>query len=355
MPEARAVTRYRSLTRKQALAALGLLSLAIAWCLSVSGVEPRTPAGKGGGDVALFGAVEQRVRGGEGYYEAMGSELRSRGYQSRSIFNWRTPLHLSLIARLPTPGWAWLLLVIVTSAAIAMAFVAMCRDRHPLLALLAVPLMSASMASFMGSGLMFSEVWAGVLIAASAGAFWLGFWHAGAALGILALFFRELALPYVLIGIFLAYRHARRSELGVWLAGMGGYAIYFALHALAAKSSMTSSDIEATWREAWIQFGGVRFLLAASRVGLLLGAPAWATALYLPFSVLGLAGWAHPLGRRLLATVGAYLLAFSVLGRPVQFYWGGVYTPLLSLGVVWAAPALRDLLLALKPTRQKPA
>ena len=48
---------------------------------------------------------------------------------------------------------------------------------------------------------------------------------------------------------------------------------------------------------------------------------------------------------RVVATVAAYLLAFSVVGVPaMNYYWGGLYAPLLAFGVAWAAPSLRDLI-----------
>ena len=80
---------------------------------------------------------------------------------------------------------------------------------------------------------------------------------------------------------------------------------------------------------------------------MLLACPLWATALYLPFALLGLAGGSSPIGRRLLLTVGAYLTALCVLGRPVQFYWGAVYAPLLGFGAAWSAPACYDLVRAM--------
>ena len=326
---------------------LACVGVALAWCLAVSGGEPWTRAGERGGDVALYESIARRVQGGEGYYDAMGAELRSRGYQTRSVLNWRTPLHLSLIARLPSSGWAWLLLLVPTGGAIIMAFAVMVRDGRPVAGLALAPLMLASFQSLMPGGTMYAEVWAGVWIAVSVGAHCLGWWRVGATAALLALFFRELALPYVLISAWLAHRQQRKSELAVLLVGLAAYAAYFGWHASEVLPRMTETDVEATWREAWIRFGGVRFILTASRQGLLLGGPLWVTALYVPVALFGLAGWTNPIALRLLLTVGAYLLAFSVLGRPVQFYWGAVYNVLLSFGAILSVAAFRDLVRAL--------
>src|SRR5262245_19616252 len=53
---------------------------------------------RGPGDVALYQAEVERIRAGESYYEAAANELPARGYPTRSVFNWRTPLPVSLVA-----------------------------------------------------------------------------------------------------------------------------------------------------------------------------------------------------------------------------------------------------------------
>ena len=55
------------------------------------------------GDVDLYQAVVDRVHAGESYYAVLGDELRTRGYPTASVFNWRTPLPLWFIAMLPHP------------------------------------------------------------------------------------------------------------------------------------------------------------------------------------------------------------------------------------------------------------
>jgi hypothetical protein len=349
-------TRYRRLNRRQALLVLAILFLAVAGCLSVSlGPPPKISSGTGQGDVALFYAVAQRVHGGQPYYDAMGIELRSRGYPTRSVFNWRTPLHLELIAHLPSLDWARALLLLGAGCAIGLSTAAMCRDKHYALAGVQLLLLCSPLAiTAMPLTFLFAEVWSGVLITMSVGCYALGWRHAGASAGLLALFFRELALPYALICVFLAYRERRRRELFVWLAGIGGYAIYLGLHAMAVLSRIPPSGV-APVVARWIQFGEVHFLLITSRMGLLLGFPFWVAALYLPLAVLGLAGWASPVAFRVMATVAAYLLAFSVVGVPsMNFYWGAMYSPLLALGATWAVPACRDILHAALAPSERP-
>ena len=46
-------------------------------------------------------------------------------------------------------------------------------------------------------------------------------------LGLAALFFRELALPYCVLCIVLAWRERKRSELAVWLLGLAAWLVFF--------------------------------------------------------------------------------------------------------------------------------
>ncbi|HXM43085.1 MAG TPA: hypothetical protein VN924_17745 [Bryobacteraceae bacterium] len=335
------------LTRRRAVVALAILSLAVAGCISASLHPPRLSKGTGPRDVDLYYAVAQRLHAGQAYYDALGGELRSRGYPTRSVFNWRTPLHLEVIAHLPNLDWARFLLFLGAACAIALGVAALCRDKRYGFACVQLPLLCVPLGiTAMPHTFLFAEVWSGVLIAMSVGWYALGWRYAGAATGLLALFFRELALPYALIGAFLAYRERRKPEMFVWLAGIAGYLVFLGLHAMAVLSRIPPSNL-APGMVRWIQFGGLPFVITTSRIGLLLAFPYWVAALYVPLAVLGLLGWPNPVASRVTATVGAYLLAFSVVGAPsMNFYWGAVYNPLLAFGATWAVPACRDIVRA---------
>ncbi len=58
---------------------------------------------EGANDIALYQAEVDRIRAGETYYAATAAELVLRGYPTRSVFNWRTPLPMWLIGILPDP------------------------------------------------------------------------------------------------------------------------------------------------------------------------------------------------------------------------------------------------------------
>jgi hypothetical protein len=346
--ESSSTTRYRNLKRWQALLVLAILALVLTGCVLASlGPPPRIGGGSGPRDVELYSAVVQRVHSGQSYYSVLGAELRSRGYPTRSVFNWRTPLHLELIAHLPDLEWGRVLLLLGAGCVIGLNFAAMRRDKRYGFAFVQLLFLCIPLAiTAMPITFLFAEVWSGVSIAISVGCYAMGWHRAGASAGLLALFFRELALPYALIGTFLAFREKRRWELVVWLSGLGGYAVYLGMHAMAVLPLIPPSGMAPSVAR-WIQFGGLKFLLITGRMGLLLGFPYWVVALYLPLAVLGLVGWPSRVAFRVMTTVAVYLLAFSVMGVPsMNFYWGGMYSPLLALGATWAIPACRDIVRA---------
>ena len=101
-------TAYARLTPLQARGVLAALLLTFAFCVAVtlsplasSNPQQYLPVPS---DVALYRAEVERVHAGEGYYPAAAAELTVRGYPTRSAFNWRTPLPMWLLGKLPWFG-----------------------------------------------------------------------------------------------------------------------------------------------------------------------------------------------------------------------------------------------------------
>ena len=89
---------------------MAIVALATLFCIGVA-VSPLWQGNaerqkRGAGDVALYRAEVDRIHNGEGYYQAAAAELTARGYPTRSVFNWRTPLPMWLIGQLPFIDWA---------------------------------------------------------------------------------------------------------------------------------------------------------------------------------------------------------------------------------------------------------
>lgn len=344
------VTRYASLTRKQAALILLCLGASVTYTLSVAPTRTLIPQSYDAkktdtSDMALYEKTVQRIHRGENYYSALGAVLRSAERPTRSPLNWRTPLHLTLVGLLPDLIWSRAILAGVGLLALLLAFTTMSLAEFAGLAVVQVLLMLGPLlVCFTPEGIFFAEVWAGALIAASVGAYAIESRPLGISLALLALFFRELALPYVLVCSLLAWKGKKRSEVLVFAAGILAYLAYYAAHVLKVNSLLTPADLPNP--AGWVQFGGIAFLLRTSCVGWLMILPPWITAIYLPVSVLGLAGWTHTIARRVALTVGAYLAAFSVVGHFVNLYWGALYAPLLPFGAVFGGVSLYELIRA---------
>ncbi len=296
-------------------------------------------------DVALYRAEVDRIHAGEGYYQAAAAELSARGYPTRSVFNWRTPLPMWLIGKMPAVVLGKALLGVLSLALILMAFEAVAREeknviRRPVACalLLTGPLMPC----VLGDLFVMPVLWAGVLIALSICAYGVGRPRLGLALGLAALFFRDLALPYCLLAAAIAWRTSRRGEMAAWLLGLAAWLAFFTLHCSQVNDLITSQA--RAHSQSWIQFGGVGFVISTAQMtAYLLLLPQWVTALYLAAALLGLAGWHSPLGLRTGLTVCLFLAAFAAVGHEFNQYWGSLMAPLLCFGVARSPASLRDL------------
>jgi hypothetical protein len=93
-----------------------------------------------------------------------------------------------------------------------------------------------------------------------------------------------------------------------------------------------------------LKFGGLDFVLLCTRLNaFFFAAPGPVLFLYLLFSLLGLACIRDE--RLLLQAVVAasYLAAFSIVGMPINFYWGLLFAPLLPAGAAAAPVVLSEL------------
>jgi hypothetical protein len=128
------------------------------------------------------------------------------------------------------------------------------------------------------------------------------------------------------------------------------YGLYYGWHAFNVLHGLGSEDH--TDPVGWLRFGGADFvLLTAAFNGMFLMLPYWITAAILPLAVLGLAAQPSAGAQRAFWTVLGYITLFSIAGKPANSYWGALYTPLLSVGLVWAPAAVRDLVEAVKARR----
>jgi hypothetical protein len=362
-------TRFAACTRWQALALFILTIAAIGWCVRVALTEeiipsssaqsasqaPASPPSREAqGDAEFYRAIVRRVHAGEGYYDAVASELQQRGYPPHSMFNWRPPFYAWIFGLPPSPIWGQIILVLGVLVTMSLAYQAMASAGGVGKAAGCTVLL---IGPFAWCGFpdvcLFAELWAGMFITLSVAAFVLDRWRVAVVAGLLALFFRELALPYCLIAAGLAWWHKRRAETAWWLAGLVLYGVFLTFHGLEAGRRINSTDV--VHASSWIQFGGTPFVLLTTQINyFLILAPSWVAALYLPLALLGFMACPAATAGRAGLTAAAFVAAFTVIGiKPHNAYWGLMYAPLLPLGIVWAPAALRDLWSAASSPRRR--
>jgi hypothetical protein len=327
-------------TRTRALLTLSALSL-----LLIGGLlpAPRMPQAKapppGKGDSALYLKVIDRLAAGEGYYEALGNELRGDNYPTTSPLNWRTPFHLTMVAYATVPAARLAFKLLALAAVLATAASLAAYGRTGAVAG-TLAQMGALATAFRPQAVGVSEVWAGVLIALSACAYYRSWWIAGALLAVGAVFLRELAAPYCVACAMLAFG-ARRREAVLWIAAGLAYAGYYGLHIAHVNAHQAAGDLAQT--QPWQQWNGLQFTLVTIGVnGWLSFVPRWVAPIYMVLALAGAASrWMAPQVRWALL---AYFALFAVAGLPFNYYWGFVTAPLWALGLAHAADGLRRLI-----------
>ena len=301
---------------------------------------------RGPGDIALYRAEIDRVHAGESYYAAAADELRTRGYPTKSVFNWRTPLPMWFVGNLPDPALAKAILGAAAIGLLLLAFGLVSKEASPGQGMLAaLLLLGALMPIALGNLFVMTELWSGVFLALSAVAYGLDRRKLGFAGGMAALFLRELAAPYCVLCAILAMKEKRRGEMFAWVVGCVAYSTFYAIHLSHVLPLMGATDVAQP--SGWVRFGGAGFVLATAQMNAwLLLLPQWVTALFLAAALLGFASWNTPAGQRIGITVAIYLIAFSIVGQPINQYWGSMIAPLLCLGAARFPAAFGQLLVA---------
>lgn len=298
---------------------------------------------RGPGDLALYRAVIQRVSAGESYYQASNVELRERGYPTRSLFNWRTPLPMVLLGHLPLPLCGRVLLGMLALLAVYFSFTLLEREANVWQGVGCGLLMIGALLPCVLDDLYVApELWAAVFMTLSLCAYDRQRPLLGVALGMLALFFRDLAGLYCLMMGLMALWQLRWRELAAWFSGLLAYAIYFSWHAAHVWPLIGPGDL--AHRESWLQLGGLPFVISLCQMNIwLLLSPQWLAAVAFTLALLGLAGWNSATGQRIGLVLCAYLALFAAVGHPFNQYWGSLVAPLLCFGIARAPATLAEL------------
>lgn len=301
-------------------------------------------------DLQLYRDVVAKVRQGENYYAAAKPELLKQGFPIRSTFNWRLPTYAWFFALLPGPWAIQSLLVMLAVLGLTLHFHAE-QSLQGLAAAVVSSFLLLGVVKWSVDGLAFytQEVWASVFILISIGASArqeLGWRIAFAAAGLLALFFRELALPYCGWAMLFALYQRRYAEAVSWSLGIATFFGFLYWHSQQVAAQLTPENLQGTSGgiSQWLKFGGLDFVLLTTRLNsLLFAAPGPILFLYLLLALFGLASVKNERLSLQLAAAVSYLAAFCIVGMEVNFYWGLLYVPLLPAGIAAVPLALGTL------------
>ncbi len=343
-------SRYATLRRGPALAVLALLVVAMGWFYAATGTGGQRVAAHKvtlavqDQDYDLYRAIAARVHDGQNYYAAAGTELRTRGYPTRPVFNWRQPTQAFVLAHLPFPA---LLLTLFGVCALVLTL-RWLRGAWGQWPALAVCVLHIGALPHSTEATYFHEVWAGSLLILSATLYATGRWRWGMLALLAALSFREFALLPCGVAVLFALYDRRWAELKLWALALPLYGALLTLHFVAVAHQLGPADLVIPSR-SWLAFGGARFLIAATRADMLwYYLPPFVNALALPLALFGYGDWRNEGATRMGLTLFGFMLAFSIIGLPCNDYWGFIFLPLMSVGLARSPRALRELLRAIR-------
>ena len=294
------------------------------------------------GDSQLQLRTIERIRRGEDYYAAVGDELRKNRYPTSPIINWRTPLHYTAVAALGVERAGTLLFALCIAAVITAALAY--SPQSSAMAVGAAVLMLGSLAPTMlvrPGAVGYGEHWSAVFIALSLNAYVAKRFATGAALGVVAVFLRELAAPYALCSGLLALYGRRKAESWIWIVGGILYLVYFAAHATAATAAVQAGDL--VREESYMRWLGLSFVfMTLFANGILTLLPPVVTPIG---ASAGLASiWSPSAPTHTITSVLVYFVLFLLVGQPFNFYWGYLTSPIWGHAFVHAPEGLRTLI-----------
>jgi hypothetical protein len=296
------------------------------------------------GDLKCYQTIVEQIHAGRNYYAIAGEELRKRSYPTGNVFNWRLPALAWMLGKLPSIRTGQMMAFILATITLLIWLMVFIREKYAFWQVFCggVILSGPITYSLIPGPFLSHEFWAGTLIALSLAAHARGWRYASVVSGLMALFLRELSLPFVCVMMILAYREGQHREALIWFTGILAFGGELLLHWTIVRKLITAND--RALPGGWIVFGGWPFVLGTAQMNpLLLISPPWVTAIMLPLSLLGLAWWRDASGIRVACTVGIYVLAFAIAGRSCNIYWGLMYAFVLPLGLLHVPSAFRKL------------
>ena len=261
--------------------------------------------------------------------------------------NWRTPLHLSTVAVLGIP-LARLLFGMLGLMVLVAGIWALAPRGSDATAWGAFSLAGAAIpVALAHASVLFSEAWCGLLIGLSLVLYTRHRWIAAAICGVLAVFVRELAVPYMLVCGLAALVARRRNESLIWFLGGVAYVIYYAIHASSAHAAMEPGDL--AHAHGWVRWQGLPFVFSTVKFyAWTLPAPRVLVPLVVTGGLAATAARSAPVQLRL--GIIAYVSTFAIIGQPFNSYRGLVTAPLWALAVAYTVDGVRSIINMPSPT-----
>lgn len=293
-------------------------------------------------DLQLYDAIAERVAAGENYHAAAVEEQRARNF----------PVRPGLAVRLPTLAWVTAALghwgMIALAALLAVATLVSWHYRlrdvpgtQGRLRFILLLLVIGAATGFKPQYLVLHEVWTGMLIALSLGLYRPERWIFAVIAGALALFVRELALPFVLLMAAMAWTRGNRGEAAAWLGAVLLFGLALAFHLSAVAQHVLPSDPPSPSWLALRGLGGWTSNIVLSSPLYLL--PGWLAAPLALLPLLGWAGWRSWFGVTGFLLCLGYGVLFMIAGRDNNFYWALLVMPVWFVGYAFVPRALAGL------------
>ena len=350
-------SRFAALNPRQSILALAIIASMILLSLwptsahvsggnGVSQVPIAQKADLTNDDLRLYRQINSRIASGTGYYAAAFAEQRINAYPTKPFVTVRFPTLAIAVASIG-PQLAQLLLVCgafftlyIWHMQLAGAF----RDpgrRVSAVMLIASGLIMAVMSKYV----VLHELWAGMLIAISLGLYQPSRYWPAVIAAALALAVRETALPFILLMSAFALFERRWREAAVWSILIVAFALGLYWHATVVISLAKPDDVTSL---GWAQFGGWNAAITAmEKTSALRILPSIFATVFIPLSLFGWLSWRSGVGLRGTLYLAGYGIMLMLVGRPDNFYWGLMVTPLLLLGLAFLPQALLDIALNL--------
>lgn len=293
-------------------------------------------------DLRLYDAVIARIQRGEGYYAVVVEEHRKLPFPVKPGFAVRLPTLAYLAAWLGPYGLMGASFTLF--AAIALVWWRRLGDEPGGLAhrpvFLALLLLGSSFV-FVRYFHVLHELWAGGLLALAFGLHRPGRWLGALLVAALALAIRETALPFVLLLAAMAAWRWDWREAATWGALTVVFIALWAWHLHLIAAQVLPSDPPSA---SWLTLRGLSGWLSLSILPTPLRfLPSWLAGPVVVLALFGWSAWRSAAGSFGTLLLLGYGLAFMIAGRPENWYWGALVTPVLFAGLAFVPAGLGAL------------